>query len=64
MGDPKTEEMHVEQLDRESVERERARRASEDAERDAHERRAERAAYLREKLGERAASEEEAREDG
>jgi hypothetical protein len=64
MGDPKTEELHVEQLDRESVERERARSASEESERHAHERRAERAAYLREKLGARAASEEEkARED-
>jgi hypothetical protein len=60
--DPKTEEMHVEQLDRESVERERARRAGEPAERETHERRADRAAYLREKLGERAASEDEVRE--
>jgi hypothetical protein len=64
MADPKTEELHIEQLDRESVERERATRASEPAEQRTHERRADRAAYLREKLGERAASEEEAREDG
>ena len=62
MGDPITEEMHVEQLDRESVERERAEQAPEPAEQRTHERRAERAAYLREKLGERAASEEEARD--
>ena len=62
MPDPITEELHIEQLDRESVERERAQHATEEAERDTHERRAERAAYLREKLGERAASEEEARE--
>jgi hypothetical protein len=62
MGDPITEELHVDQLDRESVERERAKQADEAAERKTHERRAERAAYLREKLGERAASEEEARE--
>lgn len=61
MADPTTEEHYVEQLDRESVERERAKHASEEAERHAHERRAERAAYLREKLGARAASEEEAR---
>jgi hypothetical protein len=62
MGDPITEEMHIDQLDRESAERARAKEAGEPAEREAHERRAERAAYLREKLGERAASEEEARE--
>ena len=63
MADPKTEELHTDQLDREAIERERARHASESAERAAHERRAERAAYLREKLGARAASEEEAREE-
>ena len=64
MADPKTDELHIEQLDRESVERERAKTATEEAERHAHERRAERAGYLREKLGARAASEEEAREEG
>jgi hypothetical protein len=64
MADPKTEELHIEQLDRESVERERARQAPEPAEQQTHERRADRAAYLREKLGERAASEEEARDEG
>jgi hypothetical protein len=63
MADPKTDELHIEQIDREVVERERARAAEEDAERHAHERRADRAAYLREKLGARAASEEEAREE-
>lgn len=62
MADPKTEELHVEQLDRESVERERARNADEEPERATHQRRAERAAYLREKLGARAASEEETSE--
>jgi hypothetical protein len=62
MGDPITEELHVEQIDRESAERTQAQEAAEPAEREAHERRAERAAYLREKLGERAASEEEAAE--
>ena len=64
MPDPTTEELHIEQLDRESVERQRAGEASEKADRNTHERRADRAAYLREKLGERAASEEEAREKG
>lgn len=63
MADPKTEELHTDQLDREVIERERARHSSEEAERHTHERRADRAAYLREKLGERAASEEEAREE-
>jgi hypothetical protein len=62
MGDPITEELHVEQLDRESAERKQAEQSAEPADRETHERRADRAAYLREKLGERAASEEEARE--
>jgi hypothetical protein len=64
MPDPKTEELHIEQLDRQASEREQVQESSEDAERATHERRAERAAYLREKLGERAASEDEAREQG
>ena len=62
MADPKTEELHTDQIDREAIERERAR-AAEGAEARTHARRAERAAYLREKLGERAAAEEAARED-
>ena len=65
MPDPQTRELVEAQLEREAVERERARDAGQDAEERAHARRAERAAYLREKLTERAASEDEAqREDG
>jgi hypothetical protein len=57
--DPKTEEMRLEQIQRERREREQADDAEEPAEAKAHERRAERAAYLREKLGERARSEDD-----
>jgi hypothetical protein len=59
MADPKTEEMSTDQLERAAIERERARHAAERPEERAHERRADRAAYLHEKLEERAASEEE-----
>jgi hypothetical protein len=59
MPDPKTEEMRLEQLQRERKEREQADDSTESAEAKTHERRAERAAYLREKLGERARSEDE-----
>jgi hypothetical protein len=59
MPDPKTEEMRLEQIERERSEREHARDASEPAEEKMHDRRAERAAYLREKLDERARSEDE-----
>ena len=60
MPDPKTEEMHLEQIQRERREREQARGAAEPEEEKTHERRADRAAYLREKLAERAKSEDEA----
>jgi YihY family inner membrane protein len=60
MPDPETNELSTDQLEREAIERERARHANEPAEEHAHERRAERAAYLREKLEERARSEDEA----
>ncbi len=60
MPDPKTEEMRLEQLQRERTEREQAGDASEPAEERAHERRADRAAYLKRKLDERARSEDEA----
>ena len=61
---PKTEELRVEQIQRERDEHARARaRPSEPAEERQHERRAERAAYLREKLGERAESEERVEDD-
>ena len=59
MPDPKTEELQIEQVQRELAERDQARDASEDAEEHTHERRAERAAYLKKKLEERAKSEEE-----
>jgi hypothetical protein len=60
MPDPKTEEMQLEQLQRERTEREQADEATEGAEEHAHERRADRAAYLKRKLEERARSEDEA----
>jgi hypothetical protein len=59
MADPKTEEMRVEQIARERSEREQAGDASEPADERTHRRRADRAAYLKEKLDERAKSEEE-----
>jgi len=63
MADPETEELRVEQLQRAREEHDRAREAGQPAEERAHERRAERAAYLEEKLGERAESEERVDED-
>jgi hypothetical protein len=57
--DPKTEELQVEQVQRELAERDQARDASELADERTHERRADRAAYLRRKLEERAKSEDE-----
>lgn len=52
--------MQLEQLRREHEERERSEKATESAEERAHKRRADRAAYLKEKLDERARSEDEA----
>ena len=64
MPDPKTEELRLEQVDRERLERERAAESDEPTETDQHERRADKAAYLRAKLAERARAEDEAeRED-
>ena len=64
MPDPITEELRLEQIDRKEVERERARDATEPGETEQHERRAEKADYLRDKLAERGRSEDEAeRED-
>ena len=63
MGDPKTEELRVEQIRRELAEREQATESDEPGEERTHERRAERAAYLKEKLGERAESEERVEDD-
>jgi hypothetical protein len=54
--DPTTETLRIEQIQRENAERERARQApTEDEEHAAH-RRADKAAYLREKLDEQAAN--------
>ena len=63
MPDPETEELRVEQIQRERKEHAAARTAAEPGEERQHERRAERAAYLREKLGERAESEERVEDD-
>jgi hypothetical protein len=59
MPDPKTEELRVEQVQRELAERKQADESSEPAEERTHDRRAERAAYLKKKLDERAKSEDE-----
>ena len=56
-GDPSTEELRAIQAAREQTERELAERAPAEDEERAHERRAERAAYLRSKLDEQAESE-------
>ena len=59
MADPKTEELRIEQVQRVRSEREQADDAAESNEERTHERRAERAAYLKKKLDQRAKSEEE-----
>jgi hypothetical protein len=61
--EPSTEELRVEQLKREVAERQAADSAPADEEEAQHERRAEKAAYLREKLAEREESEREAEQD-
>ena len=58
--DPTTEELRVEQSSREAEERERARAADSPDETGQHERRAEKADYLRRKLEERSEAEREA----
>jgi hypothetical protein len=60
MADPKTEELRLDQIQRERTEREQASESSEPADERTHRRRADRAAYLKSKLDERARSEEEA----
>lgn len=57
--DPETEELRIEELQRERAEREAAQKADQPSEEHAHERRADKHAYLREKLEERARSEKE-----
>ena len=59
MPDPKTEELRVDQIQREREERRNAEAADLPEETEQHERRAEKAAYLREKLAQRAAAEDE-----
>jgi hypothetical protein len=56
-ADPKTEELRVEQDKRETQERRREREAASEDEADQHSRRAQRSAYLKGKLEERAESE-------
>jgi YihY family inner membrane protein len=63
MADPKTEELRLDQIRREREEHARARQAGQEDEEAQHERRAERAEYLREKLDERAESEERVEDD-
>jgi hypothetical protein len=55
--DPITEELKITQLEREQAERKRAGTVADDEEAAQHERRAEKAGYLAEKLEERAKSE-------
>ena len=59
--DPTTEELRRAQLERELSEREHAEHGVTDDETEQHERRADKASYLREKLEERARAEREAR---
>jgi ribosomal protein L17 len=58
----KTEELKVIQAEREAAERNRAESAVDDDEVEQHERRADKARYLREKLEERAESERRLKE--
>jgi hypothetical protein len=60
MADPKTEELKVVETAREREEREQARDAGQPADERAHARRADKHAYLKEKLDERARAEDEA----
>ncbi len=59
-SDPPTEQLEALQRERELTERERADDAPDEHESAQHERRAEKAGYLRRKLQQRAASEREA----
>jgi hypothetical protein len=58
--DPTTQELRIEQLKREREERERAEEGVTPDDAEQHERRAEKASYLREKLEQRAEAEREA----
>ena len=59
MADPKTEELQVAEVQRELAERDQAHDADTPPAERIHERRADKHAYLREKLAERARSEDE-----
>lgn len=59
MADPKTEELRIEQIVREREQRALAKDAHLEEETEQHARRADKAAYLKEKLAERAAAEDE-----
>jgi hypothetical protein len=63
VAEPGTEELRVEQIRRERDEHARAWEADEAAEERAHDRRAQRAAYLKGKLDARAESEERVQDD-
>ena len=60
--DPTTQELRIDQLQREAKERERADSSIDEDEADQHSRRADKAGYLREKLEQRARAEREAAE--
>ncbi len=61
--DPITQELRVEQFRREDAERERAEAAPDEQEEAQHERRADKAAYLRAKLEDRAVAERRAADE-
>ena len=63
MEDPETAELRLEQIRRERDEHARARAADDPLEERQHDRRAERAAYLKEKLDERAKAEKRKAEE-
>ena len=58
--DPTTQELRLDQLRREAEERDQADSALDEEEAEQHERRAEKASYLRERLEQRAESERQA----
>lgn len=62
MSDPETEELRIDQIVREREERDQAAKAPLPDEAEQHDRRADKAAYLREKLEARAQSERAAEE--
>lgn len=61
--DPTTQELRIEQAERERAERDAAEEGATPEDTEQHERRAERASYLREKLEERAQAERESADD-